>query len=152
MRETPLPAPAASDPEACTLTGPQAPTPARLAAVRALRALLAEGYGGADRPVASCPGPAPEALDGLRPDYDERVLPGLVAAQELAGVDVDCLRHVDAVSERGIAAASLADLGTLFSYVLRGEHYGPGHIRAAIANGKVARMLERLAELVPGLD
>ena len=137
MTEHPLPTP---DDDA-TLTGPQAPTPQRVAAVRALRTLLAEGYATAEAPVA--------VTGAGWPDYDERVLPGLAAAQELAGVDVDYLRHVDRVSDAGIDAASLADLGTLFTYVLRGERFSEGHIGAALANGKVGRMLDRLAELVP---
>lgn len=124
-----------------TLTGPQEPTPERVAAVRTLRAVLAGGEGTPEGV------PAGDALS-LSAD-DDRVMSGLIAAQELSGVDLDYLRHVDAVSDRGIAAASLADLGTLFTYVLRGERFSEGHIRAAIATGKVARMLDRLAEWVP---
>lgn len=124
-----------------TLTGPQTPTPQRVGAVRALRALLSEGYGTDAAPIA--------VTGAGGSDYDERVLPGLVAARELAGVDVDHLRNVDRVSDRGIAVASLADLGTLFTYVLRGERFSEGHIGAAISNGKVGRMLDRLGELVP---
>lgn len=138
MTEHPLPSPGEDE---TTLTGPQAPTPQRVAAVRALRTLLAEGYATPEAPVA--------VTGAGWPDYDERVLPGLAAAQELAGVDVDYLCHVDRVSDAGIDAASLADLGTLFTYVLRGERFSEGHIGAALANGKVGRMLDRLAELVP---
>ncbi|RNM03907.1 DUF6508 domain-containing protein, partial [Micrococcus sp. RIT608] len=119
------------------------------AAVRALRELLAAGYGTEARPIASYGAPAPGALGGVYPDYDDRVFPGLVAAQELAGIDVDYLRNVDRVSEAGIAEASLADLGTLFTYLVRGERFADGHVAAAIENGKVGRMLDRLTALVP---
>lgn len=138
MTEHPRPTPGEGE---RTLTGPQSPTPQRVAAVRALRALLAEGYGTDAAPIA--------VTGAGGPDYDERVLPGLEAAQELSGVDVDYLRHVDRVSDAGIAVASLADLGTLFTYLLRGERFSEGHIGAAVSNGKAARMLDRLAELVP---
>ena len=90
-----------------------------------------------------------DSLGGVYPDYDDRVFPGLVAAQELAGIDVDYLRNVDRVSEAGIAEASLADLGTLFTYLVRGERFADGHVAAAIENGKVGRMLDRLTALVP---
>ncbi|WP_342356356.1 DUF6508 domain-containing protein [Micrococcus sp. KRD077] len=129
--------------------GPQTPTPQRVAAVRALRELLAAGYGTEARPIASYGAPAPGTLGGVYPDYDDRVFPGLVAAQELAGIDVDYLRNVDRVSEAGIAEASLADLGTLFTYLVRGERFADGHVAAAIENGKVGRMLDRLTALVP---
>ena len=101
------------------------------------------------RPIASYGAPAPGTLGGVYPDYDDRVFPGLVAAQELAGIDVDYLRNVDRVSEAGIAEASLADLGTLFTYLVRGERFADGHVAAAIENGKVGRMLDRLTALVP---
>ena len=120
-----------------------------VAAVRALRELLAAGYGTEARPIASYGAPAPGTLGGVYPDYDDRVFPGLVAAQELAGIDVDYLRNVDRVSEAGIAEASLADLGTLFTYLVRGERFADGHVAAAIENGKVGRMLDRLTALVP---
>ena len=145
MTEHPLPTP---DDDA-TLTGPQTPTPQRVAAVRALRELLAAGYGTEARPIASYGAPAPGTLGGVYPDYDDSVFPGLVAAQELAGIDVDYLRNVDRVSEAGIAEASLADLGTLFTYLVRGERFADGHVAAAIENGKVGRMLDRLTALVP---
>ena len=53
------------------------------------------------------------------------------------------------MSEAGIAEASLADLGTLFTYLVRGERFADGHVAAAIENGKVGRMLDRLTALVP---
>ncbi|WP_341351440.1 DUF6508 domain-containing protein [Micrococcus luteus] len=112
-------------------------------------ALDAAGYGTEARPIASYGAPAPGTLGGVYPDYDDRVFPGLVAAQELAGIDVDYLRNVDRVSEAGIAEASLADLGTLFTYLVRGERFADGHVAAAIENGKVGRMLDRLTALVP---
>ncbi|MCV7718106.1 DUF6508 domain-containing protein [Micrococcus luteus] len=145
MTEHPLPTPD----DAATLTGPQTPTPQRVDAVRALRKLLAAGYGTEARPIASHGAPAPGTLGGVYPDYDDRVFPGLVAAQELAGIDVDYLRNVDRVSQAGIAEASLADLGTLFTYLVRGERFADGHVAAAIENGKVGRMLDRLTALVP---
>lgn len=145
MTEHPLPTPG----DDATLTGPQTPTPQRVAAVRALRELLAAGYGTEARPIASHGAPASGTLGGVYPDYDDRVFPGLVAAQELAGIDVDYLRNVDRVSEAGIAEASLADLGTLFTYLVRGERFADGHVASAIENGKVGRMLDRLTALVP---
>ena len=59
MTEHPLPTPG----DDATLTGPQTPTPQRVAAVRALRELLAAGYGTEARPIASygAPRPAPSA-------------------------------------------------------------------------------------------
>ena len=121
-------------------------TAQHIEAVRALREALAELTDGAAEAATDAATAAPQ------PPYDERIESGLSAVQELTGEDPDYLAHIDEVGENGIATASLAQLGTVVTFLRRGEQHAPGFIGGGIANGKVSAVVDRLIELRPQLQ
>ncbi|MFJ6417101.1 DUF6508 domain-containing protein [Paeniglutamicibacter sp. NPDC091659] len=115
-------------------------------AIHALAALLDAGY---ETPVRG--GAVRE--DGVHtlgyPDYDERVFAGLEAGQELAGTDYDYLAHIERIQQQPIARATLEELATWFTWLLRGERFCDGHVAQNLESGRVRALVTRLLELSP---
>lgn len=84
---------------------------------------------------------APAAQRLLMATYDHRLI--------LYGFDwmkwTDAARFLDATT---LATASLLDLRRLFTYHVRQDRFVDGHFASVIANGQIAAMLRRLAQLV----
>lgn len=53
--------------------------------------------------------------------------------------------------EQAVKTASLAEIKTMLTFCVRGEHFSDGHWAAMIEKGYIRRLLERLDELKPEL-
>ena len=115
-------------------------------AVRALAALLDAGYQASYDGGASGRGRmgAPSW-----PVYDDRVFAGLEARRELAGTDFDYLEHIEGIEQQPISRASVEDLATWFTWLVRGERFCDGHIARNLESGRVRELLTRLLEVSP---
>ncbi|MDP5225559.1 MULTISPECIES: DUF6508 domain-containing protein [Arthrobacter] len=94
----------------------------------------------------------------LRPDgarqmrwysYDPALMSGMDAAVELTRGDPDYLANFPAVKDVSPSSASLEELGTRFTYIIRGERFFDGHIDTYVKSGELQLLFERLLELVP---
>ena len=82
------------------------------------------------------------------PQYDERVFAALQSAMRVSGSDREYLLHIDAIREHPIEEASMTDLATWVTYVMRGERFCDGFIAGFVEDGRLHKMLERLLVLV----
>ena len=63
--------------------------------------------------------------------------------------DYDYLSHHERLTEKGtpIGEMTLGELGTMFTFLTRGERFCDGHIAASVEDGTLLALLRRLDEL-----
>ncbi|RGE20087.1 DUF6508 domain-containing protein [Leucobacter sp. wl10] len=86
------------------------------------------------------------------PHYDRRIFDALYAAyNHVAGPDHDYMSNIEPLREAPIPSASMSDLSTWFTYLMRGDRFDDGLIAAYIEDGRLLQMFERLVEVAdPG--
>lgn len=127
-----------------TVTRPErSPTPEELEAVAVLRRLAHQRVEAVWRG-----GPQPDGTIHFPwPDYDPRVWDGLEAVQAVVGVDSQYRPELAAPGQFGpIERYTRDELASLFTWVVRGERFGDGHVNSLIQDGTLAALLDRLEE------
>lgn len=77
------------------------------------------------------------------PANDDVLMGALHAASTILGTDFDYVATLERVRGVPIGSASVSDLSTWFTSILRGERFADGHIAHYVESGELLMLLDR---------
>lgn len=77
------------------------------------------------------------------PVYDERVMKVFA----LLKTDEDYMKHYEKIKDKPVENMTLKEIGTMYTFISRGEKFSDGFIAANIEDGTMYRLVSRHMEL-----